>query len=143
VIVPDVNLLVYAVHAESPLHAKASRWLAEILDGDEPVGIPWLVSLAFLRLVTNRRIFPNAFPAEGAVAVVDGWYARRFVSALDPGPDHWSILRQLLLDAGTAGNLSSDAHLAALCIERGALLHTADADFGRFPGLRWANPLTR
>ena len=142
-IVPDVNLLVYAVHAESPMHARAARWLVATLDGDEPVGIPWVVSIAFLRLVTNRRIFPDAFPVDDAVAVVDGWYARRFVTALDPGPDHWAILRGLILDTGTAGNLTSDAHLAALCIERGAVLHTADADFGRFPGLRWTNPLTR
>lgn len=141
-IVPDVNLLVYAVHAESPLHARAQRWLPELLDGDEPVGIPWTVSLAFLRLVTNRRIFPNPFPVDDAVAVVDAWYARRFVSVLEPGPEHGRILKRLLLASGTAGNLTSDAHLAAVCIERGAVLHTADADFGRFPGLHWTNPLT-
>ena len=136
-IIPDVNLLVYAVHAESPLHARAARWLGALLDGDEPVGIPWNVSIAFLRLVTNRRIFPNPFPVDDAIAIVDGWYARRFVSAVEPGPEHWVILKRLLLAAGAAGNLTSDAHLAAVCIERGAILHTADTDFGRFPGLLW------
>lgn len=140
-IVPDVNLLIYAVHAESPLHDRAARWLRGLLDGDEPVGMPWMVSIAFLRLVTNRRIFPSPFPADDAIAVVDGWYARRFVVAVEPGADHWSILKRLLLESGTAGNLTSDAHLAAVCIERGAILHTADADFGRFPGLHWTNPL--
>ena len=140
-IVPDVNLLVYAVHAESPMHARAVAWLRGLLDGDEPVGIPWVVSIAFLRLVTNRRIFADPFPVQDAIAVVDGWYVRRFVSAIDPGPQHWPILKRLLLASGTAGNLTSDAHLAAVCIERGAILHTADADFGRFPGLHWTNPL--
>jgi toxin-antitoxin system PIN domain toxin len=141
VIVPDVNLLVYAVHEESPVHARAARWLRALLDGDEPVGIPWMISIAFLRLVTNRRIFPNPFLVDDALAVVDGWYARRFVSAVEPGQEHWSILKRLLLTSGAAGNLTSDAHLAAICIERGAILHTADADFGRFPGLQWTNPL--
>lgn len=140
-IVPDVNLLVYAVHEESPVHARAARWLRALLDGDEPVGIPWMISIAFLRLVTNRRIFPNPFLVDDALAVVDGWYARRFVSAVEPGQEHWSILKRLLLTSGAAGNLTSDAHLAAICIERGAILHTADADFGRFPGLQWTNPL--
>ena len=140
-IVPDLNLLLYAVHRESPLHARAVHWIDGLLSGDEPVGLPWAVSLGFVRIVTNARVFSSPLPVETALAIVDGWYARRVVVPLDPAAGHWRLVRSLLTEAGTAGNLTTDAHLAALCIERGATLHTADADFGRFRGLRWANPL--
>jgi len=140
-IVPDVNLLVYAANTESPMHSRSLRWLEHLLIGDEPVGIPWSVSLGFLRLITNARIFPAAFPVEAALEIVDGWMARRIVIPVTPGEQHWKIVSTLLRESGTAGNLTSDAHLAALCIERGATLHSADADFGRFRGLRWVNPL--
>ena len=140
-IVPDLNLLIYAVHRESPLHARAASWLEALLTGDEPVGLAWVVSLGFVRLTTNSRVFSSPLPVEAALAVVDGWLARRVVAPIDPGPEHWGLVRALLSESGSAGNLTTDAHLAALCIERGATLHTADADFGRFRGLRWTNPL--
>lgn len=141
-IVPDLNLLLYAVHRESPMHPRASRWLKDLLNGDEPVGMPWAVSLGFVRLTTSKRVFTTALDTAKALEIVDQWYARRIVTPLEPLADHWSLVRGLLTEAGTAGNLTTDAHLAALCIERGATLHTADADFGRFDGLRWMNPLT-
>lgn len=140
-IVPDLNLLLYAVHRESPMHARAARWLERLLTGDETVGLAWAVSLGFIRLTTNTRVFPSALPVETALALVDTWHGRRVVTMVHPGDEHWRIVRTLLTESGAAGNLTSDAHLAALCIERGATLHTADADFGRFGGLRWVNPL--
>ncbi|MEP6781181.1 MAG: type II toxin-antitoxin system VapC family toxin [Gemmatimonadaceae bacterium] len=140
-IVPDLNLLLYAVHKESPKHALAASWLEALLTGDEPVGLPWAVSLGFIRITTNPRVFPMPLPVDVALRLVDAWYDRRIVIAIDPGDQHWRVVRTLLTESGTAANLTSDAHLAALCIERGATLHTADADFGRFKGLRWMNPL--
>jgi len=141
VIVPDTNLLVYAVHAEAAEHRRAKRWLDELLTGDEPVGLPWIVVLGFIRLTTNRLVIPKPWPVEDALALVDTWYAQRVVSVVEPGAAHWRVLRSLLSDGGRGGNLTTDAHLAALCIERGATLHSADGDFGRFRSLRWENPL--
>ena len=140
-IVPDTNLLVYAVHGDSPEHPRASRWLDELLTGDELVGLPWVVVLGFVRLTTNRQIMPKPWPVADALALVDQWYAQRVVSAIEPGDSHWRILRALLSESCRGGNLTNDVHLAALCIERGATLHSADADFARFKSLQWVNPL--
>lgn len=140
-IVPDLNLLIYAVHRESPRHEAAREWLERLLGGDEPVGLPWAVMLGFIRLTTNSRVFSSPLSVDVALGLAESWQSRRVVRMIDPGDDHWRILRTLLADSGSAGNLTSDAHIAALCVERGATLHTADADFGRFAGLRWTNPL--
>ncbi len=105
------------------------------------MGLAWAVVLGFLRLATSARIFPRPLDPEQALAVVDGWLARPCVTALAPGEEHWRILRGLLGESGTAGNLTTDAHLAALAIEHGAELCSTDADFARFPRLSWVNPL--
>lgn len=141
-IVPDINLLLYAAQRENRQHTRAAAWLEQLLNGDEPVGLPWAVSVGFVRLITNHRVFSSPLPVERALDIVDGWYSRRIVNPISPGEGHWRVLRALLLECGAGGNLTSDAHLAALCIERGATLHSADSDFGRFQGLRWFNPLT-
>jgi toxin-antitoxin system PIN domain toxin len=137
----DINLLLYAIDARSPHHANARNFLDRILNTDETVALPWTVILGFLNLVTNGRVFPRALTADQALEVIDGWLARPNVVALDPGPDHWSIMRDLLRESGTAGSLVADAHLAALALERGAELCSADADFGRYPRLRWVDPV--
>ncbi len=141
VIVPDLNLLLYAVNADMPQHSAAHRWWLQCLNGDEPIGMPWTVALGFLRLSTNARIFGAPLTANAAIQLLDEWLARPMVQWIDPLGEHWRIVCALLEEAGAAGNLTSDAHLAALCIERGATLHSADADFGRFRNLRWENPL--
>lgn len=140
-IVPDTNLLVYAVHGDNPEHALAKQWLDDLLTGDELVGLPWVVVLGFVRFTTNRRVMPSPWPIEDALALVDQWYAQPVVSVIEPGDSHWRILRTLLAVSGRGGNLTTDAHLAALCIERGATLHSADSDFSRFKSLHWVNPL--
>ena len=142
-IVPDINLLLYALHTASPQHERAARWLEQLLNGDEPVGLPWPVSIGFLRIITNHRVFAEPLDVDSALGIVDAWHARRIVVPINPGDQHWRILQTLLSESGAAGNLTSDAHLAALCTERGATLHSADSDFGRFRGLRWLNPLVR
>jgi uncharacterized protein len=139
--IADLNLLIYAVNRDAPQHEAACRWLEARLGGDETLALSWPVVLGFLRLTTSARVFERPVPAERAVALVDDWLAHPNVVLLTPGERHWGILRALLREAGTAANLSTDAHLAALAIEHGAELESADADFARFRGLRWSNPL--
>lgn len=140
-IVVDVNLLVYAVNRDAPLHGKAQRWLEGALAGTETVGLSWTVVLAFLRLATKPGISPRPLPVEAAFDVMEEWLTQPAVVLLEPGPRHFQALRKLLAPLGTGGNITSDAHLAALAIEHGAELCSADSDFARFGGLRWRNPL--
>lgn len=140
-IVSDVNLLLYAYDSSSAHHPRARSWLEARLSGVEAFGFAWTTLLAFLRLSTSPHIFESPFPVDEALDVVDAWLAAPCSTVLQPGPRHTVLLRQLLVPAGTAGNLTSDAHLAALALEHDAELCSADADFSRFAGLRWSNPL--
>jgi toxin-antitoxin system PIN domain toxin len=137
----DLNLLLYAINRDSPRHADAKAWLEATLSGEETIAIPWVVVLGFLRIATNRQIMPRPISVTDAVRVVDGWFAQECVTDLSPGDEHWHVLKDLLGESGTAGNLVTDAHLAALAIEHGAELCSTDSDFARFPRLRWTNPL--
>lgn len=139
--VVDVNLLLYAVNRDSPQHGAAKEWLERTLQEDEPVALPWVVVLGFLRLGTSPRVFPRPLEPKQALEVVDRWLAHPSVLALAAGEEHWRVLRDLLSQSGTAGNLTTDAHLAALAIENGAELCSTDTDFARFPRVRWSNPL--
>jgi uncharacterized protein len=141
VILPDVNLLVHAYNADSPRHQQARGWWEDTLNGSEPVGLAWAVLLGFLRLTTNRQVLTAPLPAAAACAHVRSWLAQPYASVVHPGDGHAEILFGLLEKTGTASNLTTDAHLAALAIEHQADLCSTDADFGRFPGLRWTNPL--
>lgn len=138
----DLNLLLYAVNRDSPRHTDARAWLQEAISGEERIALPWTVILGFIRLTTNPRVFEHPLSAEAALQTVDDWLSQPSVSPLEPGDGHWGILRDLLIEAGTAGNLTTDAHLAALAIEHGAELCSTDADFARFKLLRWTNPLS-
>jgi hypothetical protein len=141
VILVDANVLIYAIDADSPHHAASRRWLEDALSGTTPVGLAWIVILAFLRLTTRSGILKRPLPPERAMAFVDEWLAQPYVRAVSPGEGHWAILRKLLRDSGTAGNLTSDAHLAAVALEIGASVCSTDADFGRFPGVERISPL--
>lgn len=140
-IVPDVNLLVHAYNAESPVHEAARRWWEALLGDPGPVGLPWAVALGFIRITTHPRIVEHPLPVSTACGHVEAWLAQPQVSPLHPGDRHATILFDLLEHLGTAGNLTTDAHLAALAIEHQAELQSTDADFTRFSGLRWRNPL--
>ena len=137
----DANLLLYAVDEASPHHERARKWLEDALSGAEPAGFAWSVLLAVLRLSTQPRIFQHPLDVDEAFGLVDGWLAQPSASVVNPTTRHSDVLRTLLEPLGTAGNLTTDAHLAALAIEHGAELCSADADFARFSGLRWSNPL--
>lgn len=136
----DLNVLLYAINRDSPGHENVRSWWEAALSDEETVGLPWIVLLGFLRLATSARVFARPITPEQAMERIDAWLARRNVQVAHETKDHWRILKELLSRTGTAGNLTSDAHLAALAISLGATLASCDADFGRFPTLRWVNP---
>jgi toxin-antitoxin system PIN domain toxin len=137
----DLNVLLYAVNSDAAQHSRMRQWWEQAINDDDTIGLPWIVLLGFLRLATNARIFPRPLAPEAAARQVDGWIARENVRIVREKDDHWSKLRSLLLNTGTAGNLTTDAHLAALAISHDATLVSCDSDFGRFQNLRWMNPL--
>jgi toxin-antitoxin system PIN domain toxin len=140
-IIPDVNLLIYASNRDAPLHRAARRWLEATISGSETIGLPWNVLLAFLRITTRQGPLRNPLSLDKAFDLVESWLDQPSVVVLHPGPRHARLLRDLLEPLGTGGNLTSDAHLAAIAIEQGAELCSSDTDFVRFHGLRWSNPL--
>jgi hypothetical protein len=141
-IVPDINLLLYAYDAESSFHAPAAAWWQACLSGAEPVILPEVVAFGFVRVSTNARAFSHPLTAAEAASHVRSWLDQDVVTIPEPAPDHFERVLGLLESLGTAGNLVTDAQIAAIAIEQDAVLHTADADFMRFRGLRWQNPLT-
>lgn len=137
----DVNLLLYAVDESSPHHERAKPWLESTLSATEQVGFAWSVLLGFVRIGTNPVAFAQPLTATDALDLVDDWLAQPIATVVHPTGQHAAVLRRLLEPIGTAGNLTTDAHLAALAIEHGAELLSRDADFSRFDGLRWRDPL--
>lgn len=140
-IIPDINLLIYAYNTEAHLHSDAKAWWEARLSDRETVGLPWVVVLGFLRIITSSRVFENPMPVGKAVQAVRSWMSRPNVQMLHGGNRHGDLFFGYLEQLGTAGNLTTDAHLAALAQEHQAVLHTTDLDFQRFPGLRWLNPI--
>jgi uncharacterized protein len=140
VIVLDVNILFYSYSTFSPEHEKARSCVERLLSGAELVGLPWQTIAAFLRISTNPRL-PGARSGTEAIQEVEGWLNQPNVRIVTAGEDHWRVLRQVMLDGQAFGPLVSDAQIAALTIEHGAVLYSSDRDFARFPGLRWVNPL--
>lgn len=139
---PDVNLLLYAADENSARHEAARTWLEDTLSGTETVAFAWLTLIGFVRICTNPRVTSAPWRIEEALDAVDGWLAQPAVTVIDPTHRHTAVLRDLLAPIGAAGgNLTADAHLAALAIEHGATLYSSDNDFARFPGLRWSDPL--
>jgi hypothetical protein len=139
-ILPDVNTLIYAVNRSSDQHAVALDALQRGFEEPRGVGFAWTALLAFLRLSTRRGIFPMPLSVEDALAVVERWLAHPRAQIVNPSERHADVLGRLLRSAGAAGNLTTDAHLAALAIEQGATLVSFDRDFARFEGLRWTLP---
>ncbi|MCU1348299.1 MAG: domain family protein [Acidobacteria bacterium] len=136
----DANVLIYAINSDAAHHERSKRWLEEALSGTEPVGMTWGVLLAFLRVTTRRGIFERPLLVDDAIAYVDSWLQQPPVDLVVPGPNHWTILRTLITASGSAGNLTSDAHLAAHALEGGWTLVSTDNDFRRFSGLNVLNP---
>lgn len=135
-VIVDANVLLYAANASMPRHVSAKRWIEAALSGNEAVGFAWIVLLAFVRLSTLPILFQMPLGVGPALDVVDDWLAAGPAVVVHPTARHAAVLRSLLVESGTAGNLVTDAHLAALCIEHGASICTYDRDFSRFSGLK-------
>lgn len=133
----DTNVLFNAVHGGSPHHAAACRALESALDAREGVGLVWLVLVGFIRISTKRGLLPTPLPVADALSVVESWLTHPHARLVHPGPAHAGILARLLLQSGVAGNLTNDAHIAAIAIEHQAEVITFDQDFARFTGLRY------
>ena len=139
-ILVDANLLLYAYNRSSDHHEAAREWLEAVISRGERVGFSWTVLLAFLRLATTPRVFPEPLSMTETSAIVSDWLARPNVAVVHPTERHWEILRSLLAVTRTRGRDVTDAHLAALAVEHGATFCTTDRDFARFPGLRTLDP---
>jgi hypothetical protein len=139
-ILPDVNVLVHAHNADSAVHVRARQWWDACLAGSEGVGLAWAAVLGFVRVTTNRRIVAEPLAVADVMARIASWLDLPHVHVAQPSESHFTRLRAVLERLGTAGNLTTDAHLAVLAVERGYVLYTTDTDFARFPGLRWVNP---
>ena len=140
-ILPDVNVLVYAHREDTDRHAEFRSWLEHVLRGPAAYGLSDLVLSGFLRVVTHSKIFERPTPLAEAMAFVTAVRDRKHRVSVHPGPRHWEIFRDLCENSGSRGNLVPDAYLAALAIESGAEWITTDRDFTRFPGLRTRHPL--
>ncbi len=140
-ILVDANLLLYAEDSSCPRHQQARAWFDALISGGERVCLCWPVINAFIRIGTNPRVYEVPFSMEEAIGKVEGWFEQPTVRIVSPTDDHWKIFKRLLDEGQAVANLVSDAHLAALAIEHGCVLCSTDADFSRFPRLKWVNPL--
>lgn len=140
-IVPDVNLLLYAVISGFPQHSRALAWWEHTVNSPARVGLTQPALFGFLRIATSARILQSPLPVDEAVEYVHDWLAQPNVDLLVPGLSHLRIALDLLGEVGTAGNLTTDVQLAAYAIEHRGEVHSNDTDFARFPDLKWINPL--
>jgi toxin-antitoxin system PIN domain toxin len=141
-ILVDANLLLYAEDSLSEHHQAARAWWDEQLSGADPVCLSWPVLKAFLRIGTNARLHQRPLTLKEACERVQSWFEQPCVRLIQPTDQHWVLFQQMLSEGNAVGNLVSDAHLAALAVEHNCVLHSTDADFARFPSLKWTNPIS-
>ncbi len=141
-IIPDINLLIYAHDATAPHHATARSWWEATVNGPDPVGLPWVVILGFVRLLSSPRVVLNPRAPAELLGTLERILERPRVSVVAPGSRHAAIMRKLFEDIGGSSRLVTDVHLAALAVEHNAILATNDVDFSRFSGLKVNNPLS-
>lgn len=141
-IIPDANLLLYAGDSSSPFHRAAAGWWSECLSGNETVGLVPVVLLAFVRIGTSAAAFSDPLTPREASAEVQRWLQRTVTMVIEADTADMEQALAFIESAGTGGGLATDALIAALGIRHRAVIHTADADFARFPGVKWFNPIT-
>jgi toxin-antitoxin system PIN domain toxin len=141
-ILVDANILLYAEDSLSPLHQQARVWWDNQLSEGGPTCLCWPVLSAFIRIGTNPRVFEHPLSLEQALARVQSWLDQPGTRVIRPTEQHWAIFQLMLRDGQAVANLVTDAHLAALAVEHGCDLASADSDFARFPKLKWINPLS-
>jgi toxin-antitoxin system PIN domain toxin len=140
-IVPDINLLLYATISSFPEHDAARRWLEAIMNGDDPIGLTPPVVFGFLRIASNPRVFDPPMSVDAAAKHVESWLAREHVRYLAPGPRHLELAFELLRRLGAAHDLTTDVQITAYAMENDAVVCSNDSDFARFHGVRSMNPL--
>lgn len=140
-ILVDANLLLYAEDSLSEHHERARNWWDEQLSGSSPVCLCWPVLTAFIRIGTNPRLHQRPLTMREAVDRVQSWFDQPCLRLIHPSDQHWPIFQRMLREGRAVGNLVPDAHLAALAIEHSCTLQSSDADFARFKGLKWNNPI--
>jgi uncharacterized protein len=140
-ILPDINLLIHAHNSESRSHDSARAWWDGVLAGTEGIGLAWVTILGFIRISTHPRILANPMSPGEVCSRIEEWLTLPHVHIAQPADGHFDRLHRHLQQLGTAGNLTTDVHLATLAMERGYILYSTDTDFARFPGLNWINPL--
>lgn len=137
----DANVLLYARNADDPRHARAAGWLTQALNGATRVGLPWQSLTAFLRIATHPRVFADPLTPGEAWVQVEEWLAAPRAWVPEPGPGYAAVLGRLITTHEVQGALVTDAQLAALAVDHGVGLVSTDADFARFPEVRWVDPL--
>ncbi len=140
-IVPDINLLLYAEIDAFPQHVKARRWFEGVMNDSRQIGFAPVCVFGFIRLATNRRVLTDPLPVEDAIGRVERWLERPQANLLVAGTRHLETAFRLLRSLGTGGNLTTDVQIAAFAMEYGAEIFSNDSDFARFEGVRWVNPL--
>ena len=140
-LIPDVNVLIYAHRAESPEHESYAEWLTSLATGAEPFALSELACSAFIRIVTNPKVWKTATTSERAFRFIEQLRKRTNARTLCHGPESWEIFTRLCVESKARGKLVADAYHAALAIEHGCEFVTADVDFSRFSGLRCRHPL--
>ncbi len=133
--------MLYAYYSKAAQHEHSRAWLKGCLASSQRVRLTWLTVWAFLRISTNPRVFEFPFSIQEAETIVNTWLEHPLIGILEPGEQHWTILQTCIEEGQASGPLVMDAVLAAVALEHGAVLHTTDQDFSRFPNLKWVNPL--
>jgi toxin-antitoxin system PIN domain toxin len=141
VIIPDINLIVFAYSPASAFHQKAKGWWDQLLSGEEEVGLPGIVLFGFIRHATNPAVLSPPMTFEGVKSVVSGWLKLPHVRLLGVTKEHVDLVLDLLEVSGLKSKLVPDAQLAAWAKSEGAVLHSSDEDFHKFSGIRWINPI--
>lgn len=140
-LIPDVNVLIYAYHSTMPHHARAAQWLADAVSGPELVAIPSIIAAGFVRVLTNSRLWPNAATLDEALAFLDALYRSGGAAALDEPKQLWPQFEAIARAADARAGLITDAHIAAIASRVGGTVATFDRDFAKFRGLRTINLL--
>ncbi len=139
-IIPDINVLLYAINKDAPMHDQSRRWLNGVFNGSIPVGLPWIVILGFIRIITNTKIFKSPISMDLAVGIVSDWLSLENVEIINPGVRFWLIYRELLKTSAMNSNSTSDIFLAALALETKSILFSYDTDFAKIEALDWKIP---
>ena len=140
-ILPDINLLVYASNTQSRFHKSASEWWKKILNAEEPIALPGICISGFVRIMTHPKILAEPLDAGEAFSIVDSWLLSPSLEIMYPEAGHFSIFQRLCIEASARGKITTDAYIAATAIEQGATIYTNDSDFSRFNEVKCKNPL--